>query len=256
MRYFRTALMFYTRIPVGEIKNYNPTDLNKASKYFPVVGYIVGLCSCAIFMASKFLFDVQIATILAIVAGVIITGAFHEDGLADAADGFGGGWTKEDILRIMKDSRIGAYAGIALSLLFIVKFLSLKAAIAFDGTWYCTMLVFINYHTLARLTAIMVAFTSEYAREDESSKAKPIATAHTTGDKIAAIILGLLPLLTLSYFNYWYALVVLPLLLLMLVCRNYFNKWLGGYTGDCLGATEQLAEIICLLSFVIICKFT
>jgi adenosylcobinamide-GDP ribazoletransferase len=256
MRYLRTALMFYTRIPVGQIKNYTPTDLNRASKYFPIVGYIVGICSFAVFWVSKYFFDIQIATLLSIIAGVLITGAFHEDGLADAADGFGGGWAKEDILRIMKDSRIGAFAGIALGLLFLLKFASLKAAIAFDTTWYITLLVFVSYHSLARLTAIFVAFTSEYVRDDASSKAKPIATEHSGTDKFLCTIYGLLPLAVLSYFNYWYALVVIPLFLVMIICKSYFKKWLGGYTGDCLGATEQIAEIICLLSFVTICKFT
>ena len=118
---FFTALMFYTRIPCPKNINHHPDYLNKASRYFPLVGWIVGGISFLIFYMTSFLFSVEIAVLLSMITGVLVTGAFHEDGFADVCDGFGGGWTKEKILMIMKDSAIGAYGAIGLVLLFFIE---------------------------------------------------------------------------------------------------------------------------------------
>ena len=123
---FFTALLFYTRIPCPKNIDHNPDYLNKASRYFPLVGWIVGGISFSVYYLSSFLFPSQIAIVLSIIAGILVTGAFHEDGFADVCDGFGGGWTKEKILLIMKDSSIGAYGAIGLVLLFLLKFQSMS----------------------------------------------------------------------------------------------------------------------------------
>src|SRR6187551_2582742 len=119
---FFTALMFYTRIPCPKNIDHNPDYLNKASRYFPLIGWIVGGICFGTYYLSSLVFSVEIALILSIIAGILTTGAFHEDGFADVCDGFGGGWTKEKILLIMKDSAIGAYGAIGLVLLFLLKF--------------------------------------------------------------------------------------------------------------------------------------
>ncbi len=117
--------MFYTRIPCPKNIDHNPDYLNKASRYFPLIGWIVGGISFLVYYLSAVLFTNEIAVILALIAGILTTGAFHEDGFADVCDGFGGGWTKEKILMIMKDSAIGAYGAIGVVLLFLLKFQSL-----------------------------------------------------------------------------------------------------------------------------------
>ena len=122
---FFTALMFYTRIPCPKNIDHNPDYLNKASRYFPLIGWIVGGICFGIYYLASIVFSVEIALILSMIAGILTTGAFHEDGFADVCDGFGGGWTKEKILLIMKDSAIGAYGAIGLVLLFLLKFQSL-----------------------------------------------------------------------------------------------------------------------------------
>jgi adenosylcobinamide-GDP ribazoletransferase len=257
VKIFFTALMFYTRIPCPKDIDHSPEYINKATRFFPLIGWIVGGITFSIYALSSLLFDVQIAVILSLLAGVMVTGAFHEDGLADVYDGFGGGWTKTKILEIMKDSQVGAYGAIALIFLMAIKFFGLTHLIE-----KCTLphysiiaLFFITYHALARLTAINIVFTAEYAREDETSKAKPIAKAHTYKEIIGAYIFGLLPLSLLCIFHWQFAIVLLPLTVLYFYAKNYFNKWLGGYTGDCLGAAEQVAECICILSFLAIWKF-
>ena len=106
---FLTAVMFYTRIPVPSWVNHDADYLNKATKYFPLIGWIVGIIAVLVFVGANYLFNPSIAIIISMAASVLLTGAFHEDGFADVCDGFGGGWTKEKILMIMKDSRVGAY---------------------------------------------------------------------------------------------------------------------------------------------------
>ena len=164
IKIFFTALMFYTRIPCPKNIDHSPEYINKATRYFPLIGWIVGAISFTVFWLSCHLFDSNISVLFSLIAGVLVTGAFHEDGLADAFDGFGGGWTKEKILDIMKDSRIGAYGVIALIFLFYLKLFGLTGVISKIENQNCLTiaLIFISYHSLARLTAINIVFTSEY----------------------------------------------------------------------------------------------
>lgn len=249
--------MFYTRIPCPPSTDHSPEFINKATRYFPFIGWIVGGVSFAVYALFSLLFDVEIAVVFSLIAGILTTGAFHEDGFADVFDGFGGGWTKDKILAIMKDSRIGAYGGVAIGLLLVLKILVMsKLLTKIAPTDYLTIcLIFVSYHAMARLTAINIVFNSEYAREDETSKAKPIAEGYTFVEIIGAYIFGLIPLAILSFRNPLFLVVLLPLLLLYWKSNRYFTKWLGGYTGDCLGAVEQFAEIVVLLTYLALWKY-
>jgi adenosylcobinamide-GDP ribazoletransferase len=257
LRIFFTALMFYTRIPCPKNIDHSPEYINKATRYFPLIGWIVGAISFITFFISTFLFETNIAVLFSLMAGILVTGAFHEDGLADVFDAFGGGWTKEKILEIMKDSRIGTFGVIALIFSFAIKYFSLNNLLLNIGTtnYLNIALLFICYHGLARLTAINVVFTSQYSRDDETSKAKPIAKAHGFREVVGAYFFGLLPVVFIGFVNLKYYLVLLPLFPLYYFSKRYFQKWIDGYTGDCLGAVEQMSECIILLSFSIIWKF-
>jgi adenosylcobinamide-GDP ribazoletransferase len=257
IKIFFTALMFYTRIPCPKNIDHSPEYINKATRYFPLIGWIVGAISFFIFWLSSLLFDINIAVLFSLVAGVLVTGAFHEDGLADVFDGFGGGWSKSKILDIMKDSRVGAYGVIALIFLFALKFFSLSnLLLQIDKINYILIaLIFISYHSLSRLTAINIVFTSQYSREDESSKAKPIAKVHSYKEIVGAYVFGLIPLVVLCIIQWKICFVIIPLTLLYFYSNHYFNKWIDGYTGDCLGAVEQIAECVCLLTFLALWKF-
>jgi adenosylcobinamide-GDP ribazoletransferase len=257
IRIFFTALMFYTRIPCPKDVDHSPEYINKATRYFPLIGWIVGLISFGVYLLSSILFTREIAIIASLLAGVLTTGAFHEDGLADVADGFGGGWTKEKILDIMKDSRVGAYGAISLVFLFGLKFFALNHLLSTicHTKHLVVALLFISYHSLARLTAINIVFTSQYSRDDETSKAKPIAKEHGIKEIIGAYFFGLLPLIGLCFFHKKLILTLLPLFLVYFFAKRYFTKWLNGYTGDCLGAVEQIAETTVLLAFITIWKY-
>lgn len=255
LRYFFSALMFYTRLPCPPFKDYDPEDLNKATRYFPLIGWIIGLISVCFYLAGTWLFGFYTGILFSLMVGVLATGAFHEDGLADAFDGFGGGWTKARILEIMKDSRIGTYGSVSLIFLFGLKFLALAELLSHTSEKLIIILLFVNYHALSRLTAISISFTTAYSRDDATSKVKPIATHHSLKEITGAFITGLLPLAALAACHISYLIVIVPLSLLYYFSRRYFIHWIDGYTGDCLGAVEQIAECLCLLTFVALWKF-
>jgi len=255
IKIFFTSLMFYTRIPCPSNVDHDPDNINKATRYFPLIGWIVGGLSYVVFIISNLIFDQSISVVFSLIAGILTTGAFHEDGLADVVDGFGGGWTKEKILDIMKDSRVGAFGAIAIVLLLLLKYVSLSTALDYFLNPYMIPLIFISYHALARLTAVNIIFTSTYSRDDATSKVKPIAKSHGLPEILGSYIFGLFPLLILTWFEWIFILVLVPLFLLYFFSKRYFEKWLDGYTGDCLGAVEQLAECVIILSFVALWKF-
>ncbi|HKO76176.1 MAG TPA: adenosylcobinamide-GDP ribazoletransferase, partial [Flavobacterium sp.] len=257
---FFTALMFYTRIPCPKNIDHNPDYLNKASRYFPLIGWVVGGVCFGIYYLSSIVFSVEIALILSIIAGILTTGAFHEDGFADVCDGFGGGWTKEKILLIMKDSAIGAYGAIGLVLLFLLKFQGLynlisKSEIVSLQSTICHLLLFVSAHSISRLAAISIVFTHQYSREDASSKSKPIAQNFTWKEVVGASFFGLLPLVVLSFSQWQLLLALVPVFIARFFLARYFQKWIDGYTGDCLGATQQVCEVIFYLSIIGIWKF-
>ena len=129
IKIFFTSLMFYTRLPCPSYIDHSENYLNKATRYFPLIGIIVGTISFLLFWIFNQIFNVEINIIIAIATGILITGAFHEDGFADTFDGFGGGWTKEKILEIMKDSRIGAYGAISLIVLILLKLFTFSSLV-------------------------------------------------------------------------------------------------------------------------------
>lgn len=252
--------MFYTRIPCPKNIDHNPEYLNKASRYFPLIGWIVGGISFLAFYGASFLVSTSAAVIIGMITGILITGAFHEDGFADVCDGFGGGWTKEKILLIMKDSAIGAYGAIGVVLLFLLKFQLLSELVTIETittqqSVLTVLLLFIAGHSISRLAAISIVFTHEYSREDATSKSKPIAKSFSWKEVLGSFFFGLLPLLVLSYFQYQLLLVLIPVFLTRYFLARYFQKWIDGYTGDCLGATQQVCEVIFYLSVIAIWKF-
>jgi adenosylcobinamide-GDP ribazoletransferase len=245
---FFTALMFYTRIPCPKWVTHNPEYLNKATRYFPVIGWIVGGLCVAVFYGAEFLFNIPVAMILSMIAGVFITGAFHEDGFADVCDGFGGGWTKEKILDIMKDSRTGAYGVIGAVLILLLKYACLVSI-----NVYYVPLVLIAAHSFSRLCSVLIITTSNYVRENDDAKAKPLAKTITGAEILPAFIFGLAPLIL--FFDAKILLVLIAPLLGTFYLRWYFHKWIGGYTGDCLGATQQVTEVLFYLSIIAVWKF-
>ena len=248
--------MFYTRIPCPKNIDHNPDYLNKASRYFPLIGWIVGSVAFTVFYIFNYLGGPEIAIILSMIASVLVTGGFHEDGFADVCDGFGGGWTKEKILTIMKDSAIGAYGAIGLILLLLLKYQGLSQLVpVVANSNFILLLLFIAGHAISRLAAISIVFTHQYSREDASSKSKPIAQSYSWKEVVGAFFFGLFPLVILSYFQWQILLVLIPVFVTRFFLARYFQKWIDGYTGDCLGATQQVCEVIFYITVIALWKF-
>ena len=251
IRIFFTALMFYTRIPCPSGIDHSDEYINKATRYFPLIGWIVGFACALVIYASKFLFPSSVCIIFSLATSILMTGAFHEDGFADVCDGFGGGWTKEKILEIMKDSRIGAYGVTGLFVLFALKVFTLIELFNID-VWFCIRATILA-HVLSRFSAVTMIFTHEYAREDASSKIKPIAKKLPLNNLLIST-LWLIPAFLL-FQEFWFLLVMVPVYAMKIYLAKYFTKWVGGYTGDCLGATQQVTEVITLLFCLGLWKF-
>jgi len=237
--YFFAALRFFTRLPAPAWVGHSAEQLNHAARYFPAIGIVVGAIGALVTLAAVQLLPVSIAVLLGMVATLLATGAFHEDGLADSVDGFGGGWTREDVLRIMKDSRIGSYGAIGIGIALVTKFETL-AAIGVSP-WLTLAAAIVAGHSVSRFASTTLIYALDYARDDDSSKSKPLATRMGKGELALAALFGLAPCLLLPDGQASIALVAV--VFVTLAAGRYFVKRLGGYTGDCLGATQQLTEI-------------
>jgi adenosylcobinamide-GDP ribazoletransferase len=251
LKVFFTALLFYTRIPCPRWVDHSEAYLNKATRYFPLIGWIAGLLSSLVLYLSLGILPLSLAILLSTVAGILLTGAFHEDGFADVCDGFGGGWTKQKILDIMKDSRVGAYGVIGIIFMLAVKSFSLHELAQVDSIFCCKVLI--AAHTLSRFSAISLKMTLPYVRENEDSKAKPIAKQTSLRDYCIALAFACIPLLLFKKIEIM--ILFIPLMIAVLYLRYYFKKWIGGYTGDCLGATQQLTEVVIYIFFLSAWKY-
>jgi len=245
---FFTALMFFTRIPCPKWVNHDPTFLRLSSKYFPLIGIIIGSIGAIVFYGASFLFSTEISLLLSIFSTIYATGAFHEDGFADVCDGFGGGWTKEKILLIMKDSRLGTYGTIGIALLLGLKFSTLREI----EPWYIPMAL-IAGHSTSRFIATTLIYTHKYVRDTEDSKAKPAAKSMSLSMVLVSAIFGILPLFLFK--NPWVFITLIPMYISKIYLGRKFKKWIGGQTGDCAGAVQQLSEVFFYLTLVALWKF-
>jgi len=241
---FFTALRFFTRIPVPQRIGHSDELLNKSMRYFPLMGWIVGGIAALVFYGTTYMFPMPARIILSMVSTLLITGAFHEDGFADVCDGFGGGWNREQILQIMKDSRVGSFGAIGIFMILLSKFILLNSILPAHIPF-----VLIAGHSISRFAATLFVFTHDYVGNDVGeSKCKPLGTSISIKELVIAAGLGLLPIL---WMHSWYCfLLLLPVLLTYALLARFFKKWIGGFTGDCLGAMQQLTEVIFYLSFV------
>jgi adenosylcobinamide-GDP ribazoletransferase len=264
LRIFYTALMFLTRIPVPKNIDHSELYLQKAPRYFPIVGWVVAAVACLSYLVLNRLFSTDLAILGSMIATILCTGAFHEDGFADCCDGFGGGWTREKILLIMKDSRLGTFGTIGLISILATKFLALKSLPQFTPSFENPSLnIFYNYryyllviwagHSLSRLMPLYMMQTSDYVTDIDLSKVKPMATRKLKwSELIFAIVTAFIPFIFLSWH---FLLAVIPVLYCAHEMRSYFKKWIGGYTGDCLGAIQQVTEIVFYLGILLVWKF-
>jgi adenosylcobinamide-GDP ribazoletransferase len=244
LKLFLLALSFYTRLPHSQTLDYK--QLPQAVVYLPLVGWLVGGICALVFYLADWLWPQTIAVMLALIAGILLTGALHEDGFADVCDGFGGGMNKARILEIMKDSHIGVYGVIGLLLMLLLKIgvlITMPAA--------AVPLLLLAGHSVSRLSPLLLMQRYSYAREHHS-KASGAVYKPNVRELVYAAAIALLPLALLPVLS---ALAIIPALLATMLLGHYFYRRIGGYTGDCLGASQQVAETVFYLSMSALWKF-
>jgi adenosylcobinamide-GDP ribazoletransferase len=237
---FMLAVQFLTRLPLPPDVGWSPARMAATPRWHPGVGLLVGAAAGAVYWMASGLWPPLIAALAATAFGVVLTGAFHEDGLADACDGLGGGATRERALEIMRDSRIGSYGAIGLALVLGAKVAAL-AAIG-EAAPAAAALALVAGHSAGRASSVVVIATGRYVRDHGTGK--PVADGIGAGGLAFALATGAvgLGLLGLAVPGVAVAGALLGLVLGHVAMRQWYARRIGGYTGDCLGATQQTSE--------------
>ena len=237
LRVALTAVMFLTRLPCPAWVGHDAPTLSRSSVWFPAVGVAVGAFGALAYALAGLAFPAWLAAAAALAATVWLTGAFHEDALGDTFDGFGGGWAPDDILRIMRDSRLGTYGTVALVLTLGARWGALATLGAGGGAPVAAALV--AAHALGRWTALPLILWLPYVRE--TGTGKPFA-ASVTPTRLAVGTLGTAAVLALALG--WSAVpVAATALALVAVGGRTARARIGGMTGDVLGAVNQVVEL-------------
>jgi adenosylcobinamide-GDP ribazoletransferase len=270
LRHFLLALQFFTRIPVkGRLADwvgFSPAMLRASAAYFPAVGVVIGGLVVVLTAALMHFLPTAYAPLVAASFGtawsVWLTGAFHEDGLADVADGLGGSYERERALIIMKDSRVGAFGAIAVVLAILSKVALLALLGAVGALWMCLALM--AAHVVSRTWPLLVIRWLPHVGDDAGSKSKPLADQISLGSLllavawcvgalalsswVAASVLSGTDMQTLAMAQLLPVLKVLACgglasALAFVYLLRMFARRLQGFTGDCLGTTQQVCEI-------------
>ena len=237
-RYF-IAQMFLTRVPSPTSIEWSDKELAASTPYFPAVGIVVGLIASLAWLAGYVGWGPNLAALFAVAASIIATGAFHEDGLADAADGIGGAFNIEKKLAIMRDSRVGTYGSIALILIVLAKILALTLVepVSVPG-------ILITAHVVARWSSLPLIYNNTYVRKQGTGKpfAATVNAQRLSAASLFTIIcvIGCVQLKAIT--------VVLVAVLTVLVAQWYVRRKLGGITGDVLGAVNSITELMMYLT--------
>jgi len=273
VRNYLLAIQFFTRVPVtGRLAawvGYSPQMLRASAAHFPGVGWLVGLLVAALSGALLLGlpaggFAPLIVATLGTAFSILLTGAFHEDGLADVADGLGGSYQRERALEIMKDSRVGAFGAIAIVTALLVK-VALVAQLASMGVAVLCCMVFLA-HVVSRTWPLLIIRLLPHVGDVAGSKSKPLAEQITLGALLVALVwcgvafafVWLLQGAGLVWLQMPGGNVARALLGALLASAlafgwmlRMFSRRLQGFTGDCLGATQQVCELAFYLGFLL-----
>ena len=245
MKRIAAALTLFTRLPLWKWIEIPTSSYSTAVVFWPLAGWLTGALGAGIFLGMSFLIPVLPALMLAIVVQLCFTGALHEDGLADFCDGFGGGRDREGILRIMKDSHIGTYGVIGLICYYLLLISLLNSM-----PRLMIALTLLAADPFSKFCASQLVNLLPYARK-EGAKNKISYSRMTVLQFISNLIFGCLPLLPLLLYKPVTSLAGLFPLLSLMCLVLYMKRRIGGYTGDCCGATCLICEASMILGIVI-----
>lgn len=244
-----TALIFFTRLPIWRWVNVPSDNFKRVIYYWSFAGWITSGFMVLTLWLTSMIFPPSVAIVFTIISRVALTGALHEDGLADFMDGFGGGNTKEKILTIMKDSHAGTYAILGLILYFLLSYnIMLNIELS-------TLALFILIaDPFCKMVSSFITMRLPYARTVEASKIQAIYNLPTSKEIFISMFFGLLPFFILIFFlpNYLYALALCVPILAFFILTQWMKHKIQGYTGDCAGALFLILELSLMLSFLAI----
>lgn len=235
-----SAVLYFTRLPLPFKVPYRKDYQQLVLTWFPLIGIVVGGIGAGVFYGSSLLFPQSVSVILTLAAMILTTGAFHEDGFADVCDAFGGGYTKDQRLKIMKDSRVGAYA-----LFGVVLLMALKIGLLTEINAWRVPLLLIAAASLSRWSTLIISMIWPYARPTGESKSRESTSRLSMVRFVTAFVIGVAPLFL---FQEWTIFWSLPLVIVSsLLAGQWFNQRLGGYAGDSLGAVQQINEVLIMM---------
>ncbi len=284
LRLFLIALQFFTQVPVPAWVGFQPEWLNQSARYFPLVGACVGAVGAGVLWAASAVWPPAVAVGLSMVATMLATGGFHDDGLADTFDALGGAVSRERALEIMKDSRIGSYGALALVMLLCLKAAALIALVSMSSlmstSWLAPLSSLVSMpslmftsalavplalptllfaHTASRAAATTLIFALPYAGDVAHAKAKPLAQRISAGGLVVAwvstLVVGVLIAACCGLPLAWFVAGVAAAALGCAACGAWLQHRLGGSTGDGLGATQQITELLMLLAALAWARF-
>jgi adenosylcobinamide-GDP ribazoletransferase len=229
------AVQFLTRLPVPAQSGFSADWINRSARYFPLVGHFVGLAAALVLLLAAQLWSPLVAGLLALLTAVLITGALHEDGLADTADGLGGGRDAAHRLAIMKDSRIGTYGVLALAFSTALKLVSLASL----SPWAAAYSL-VAAHGVARAATVTVMRALPYAGDESTTKINTRTKPPRRSEVFVALALCAWPLLLLNGAHALLGLMICAVLTVLMALTA--RRLIGGQRGDILGAVEQLCE--------------
>src|SRR4051812_25740406 len=236
---FWNALRFLTVIPAPRVERIEDDWLIRAAKYFPLIGMIVGCGAGGVLLLAGEIWSGVLPALLAVATGIVLAGALHEDGLADTADGFGGGRSRQARLAIMKDSRIGTYGALALGFSVALR----GAGLAALPPWTAAAAL-VAAHAGARLMAAAAMMALPYAGDPAATKLTYVEAPLRSSEVAVGLIFMLAAVLPLAQGGIVVALIgVLAGAVLSGCLVAAARRLIGGYTGGVLGATEQMFEI-------------
>jgi len=246
---FAAAIGFLTRLPVGRTSVFNARDVARSTRWFPLVGGLLGGLSVGAFWLLSRVFPPLVTAALIVVIDAFLTGAMHFDGLADTADGFGGGRTRADVLRIMRDHAIGSYGGIALVLVIALKI----AAIATLANGRYAVLGILLAPVLGRWSAVILSATEAYARPPEDDGPNSVGSPTRLVGRRELVMATVTAAFLAAAFGRWFGGAALLLVAVATICWGWWcRRRIGGVTGDTLGAGIEISECLVLLLFTVV----
>ena len=258
MALFLVAAQFLTRVPIPPASGFQARWLRESLRFFPLVGGLVGLANVTVWWLASHGFPQPIAVGLMLAASLLITGAFHEDGFADTCDGLGGGSTRERALAIMKDSRVGAFGALGLIVLMGLKWSAL-VALPSAAFW----VIVVASHVVSRWCSVGLIWAMPYARAQGEAKSREFDGGLSGAQWLLS---GAIGMAAIAIPAVWPGMALSHALAIAagagfaaaaiaaFVAAAYFKQRIGGYTGDCLGAAQQVCELMFLLSAVAVLR--